>query len=134
MAGAFDASAPGERVRESPRDQIKLAGRDGQHKVTRQQQHRQFQKRIRKSPGFERGRACSRALRECRSVVAFEPVTTTTTRECAKRTHLPRSVQLLVADADHRLQVARLRLALAQAAPQPLVLGRIGSNKQATTY
>jgi hypothetical protein len=49
--------------------------------------------------------------------------------------YLPGPIQLLIADVDHGLQVARLRLALVQTAPESFELGHIGgSNKQATTY
>ena len=50
-------------------------------------------------------------------------------------TYLPGPIQLLIADVYHGLQVARLRLALVQTAPESFELGHIGgSNKQATTY
>lgn len=52
-----------------------------------------------------------------------------------KETYFPGPIQFLIADVDHGLQVARLRLALVQTAPESFELGHIGgSNKQATTY
>lgn len=48
--------------------------------------------------------------------------------------YLPGSVQFLIADVDHRLEVPSLCLSLIETASESFIFCHIGSNKQATTY
>jgi hypothetical protein len=81
---------------------------------------------------------CSLLSRHDRCCFVSFPRTERTFRKENKKdmtAYLPGPIQFLIADVYHGLQVARLRLALVQTAPESFELGHIGgSNKQATTY